>query len=195
MVRDELRYLGPIFTFYCLTAGMAQLSGYQYSDMVDLAEENLVIMARALEELSKRWPSAVGSLKHLMDVREKLTQRPQLSHFPEISFPNSTAQLFSDFGPDLCRMWHPIHRRLPQIPLAAPQELETAGILQGLRTPSNQALDLNMGATNATQQPIMHGHGSLGPSLEPTLLQPQEFLSPYGVGNWLMVDWDQAMGW
>jgi hypothetical protein len=65
MARDELRYLGPIFTFYCLTAGMAQLSCYRYSELVSLAEQNLNILARALEELSKRWPTAVGSLKHL----------------------------------------------------------------------------------------------------------------------------------
>jgi hypothetical protein len=65
MARDELRYLGPIFTFYCLTAGMAQLSGYRYSGIVDIAEENLAILGRALELLSTRWPSAVGSLKHL----------------------------------------------------------------------------------------------------------------------------------
>jgi hypothetical protein len=65
MARDELRYLGPIFTFYCLTAGMAQLSCYRYSGLVGIAEENLAIIGRALKELSKRWPSAVGSLKHL----------------------------------------------------------------------------------------------------------------------------------
>lgn len=65
MARDELCYLGPIFTFYCLTAGMAQLSCYRYSEIVGLAEQNLNVMARALEELSKRWPTAVGSLKHL----------------------------------------------------------------------------------------------------------------------------------
>ena len=65
MAHDELWYLGPIFTFYCLTAGMAQLSCYRYSELVSLAEQNLNILARALEELSKRWPTAVGSLKHL----------------------------------------------------------------------------------------------------------------------------------
>lgn len=65
LARDELRYLGPIFTFYCLSTGMAQLSCYRYSEMVNLAEENLAVMSRALQELSKRWHSAVGSLKHM----------------------------------------------------------------------------------------------------------------------------------
>ncbi|KAH7084841.1 hypothetical protein BKA63DRAFT_4090 [Paraphoma chrysanthemicola] len=195
MARDELRYLGPIFTFYCLTAGMAQLSCYRYSDMAHLAEENLDIMARALEELSKRWPTAIGSLKHLMDVREKLTQRPHIGQFSEANFPNTTAQFFSDFGPDLCRMWHPIHQRVPQVAPIAPRELEMAGILQGLRTPNNQPMDLDMATNAAMQQHMMNNNITAGASLEPTLLQPQEWFGPYGMGNWLTVDWDQALGW
>lgn len=192
--RDELRYLGPIFTFYCLTAGMAQLSCYRYSDLFDLAEENLAIMAGALEELSKRWPSAVGSLKHLMDVREKLTQRSHIAQLPEVCLPETTAQFFSDFGPDLCRMWHVIYQRLPPAPHMAQRELEMAGILQGLRTPNNPALEIDM-STNANAQQHLNSSMNVGPSLEPTLLQPQEFFGPYSVGNWLYLDWDQALGW
>ncbi|CAO2658577.1 Nn.00g063000.m01.CDS01 [Neocucurbitaria sp. VM-36] len=196
MARDELRYLGPIFTFYCLTAGMAQLSCYRYSEMVDLAEENLAIMARALKELSRRWPSAVGSLKHLMDVREKVTQRPHLGQFPDSNFPDSTVQFFADFGPNLCRMWHSVHQRLPQMTPIAPRELEMAGILQGLRTPNNQPLDMDLAANAAAQQQqMMNSQVTSGATLEPTLLQPQEWFEPCGVGNWLLVDWDQGMGW
>lgn len=213
MARDELRYLGPIYTFYCLTSGMTQLACYRYSGLVDLAEENLAIISRALQDLSKRWPSAVGSLKHLyvgwytrrwcianyhcrMDVREKVIQRPSLGHFPDISLPSTTLPFFSDFGPDLCRMWHPIYERVPQSTCIAPQELETAGILQGLRTPATQTLDLDMGANAAAQQMLNNHMNPNGVSLEPTLLQPQEWFGPYtGIGNWLMVDWDQGLGW
>jgi len=65
LARDELRYLGPIFTFYLLAAGMAQLSCYRYTGLWDAAAKDLDVMFRALDELSKRWPSAVGSLRHL----------------------------------------------------------------------------------------------------------------------------------
>ncbi|ORY05580.1 hypothetical protein BCR34DRAFT_44518 [Clohesyomyces aquaticus] len=197
MARDELRYLGPIFTFYCLTAGMAQLSCYRYTGLVDTAEENLAIMGRALEELSKRWPSAVGSLKHLMDVREKVLQRPSLGQFPDVNLPNTTLQFFTDFGPDLCRMWHPIHQRLPHNTTIAPRELETAGILQGLRTPAAPPLDLDLGSSSTAQHQMLGNQVASGAgSLEPTLLQPQEWFGPYGgIGNWLMVDWDQGIGW
>ncbi|KAF2185587.1 hypothetical protein K469DRAFT_778634 [Zopfia rhizophila CBS 207.26] len=197
MARDELRYLGPIFTFYCLTAGMAQLSCYRYTRLVDIAEENLGIIGKALQELSKRWPSAVGSLKHLMDVREKVTQRPPLGHFPDTSFPPSTQEFFSDFGPDLCRMWHPIHQRLPTATSIASRELETAGILQGLRIPATQPVELDMSVNSTAQQQMLaNQETSAGATVEPTLLQPQEWFGPYGgIGNWLLVDWDQGFGW
>jgi hypothetical protein len=194
MARDELRFLGPIFTFYCLTAGFTQLSSYRYSDMVHLAEENLNVMARALQELSTRWPTAIGSLKHLMDVREKVTQRPHIGQFAEVNYSNTTAQFFSDFGPDLCRMWHPIHQRIPQVAPVAPRELEMAGILQGLKTPNNHALELDMAANVAMQHHMMN-NVSTDVSLEPTLLQPQEWFGPYGVGSWLTGEWDHGLGW
>lgn len=195
MARDQLKYLGPIFTFYCLTAGMVLLSGYRYSEMIEAAEQNLAILGRALEELGQRWPSAVGSLKHLMDVREKIMQRPSHAKSTDINLPTTAAQVFSDFGPTLCRMWFPIHRRLAQAANVAAREVETAGILQGLRTPASQGIDLDIVAA-ATQQQILNGQMLPGAGLEPTLLQPQEWLAPYGgMGNWLMVDWDQSLGW
>ena len=132
-----------------------------------------------------------------MDVREKVMQRPPLGHFPDVNLPNTTLQFFSDFGPDLCRMWHPIHQRLPQNTFIATRDLETAGILQGLRTPGTQAIELDMNANAAAQQQMLGNQVTVGgATLEPTLLQPQEWFGPYGgIGNWLMVDWDQGFGW
>ncbi|KAK7179184.1 hypothetical protein DPSP01_012084 [Paraphaeosphaeria sporulosa] len=192
IARDQLQYLGPIFTFYCLTAGMAQLSCYRYTSLLRIAEDNLAILTRALEDLGKRWPTAVGSLKHLMDVREKVMQRPSLGASPDVNLPATTAQFFSDFGPELCSMWAPVHQRLPQNTNIAPRELETAGILQGLRTPTAQSIDLDI----AMQQQMLHSQTATGATLEPTMLQPQEWFGPYGgMANWLMVDWDQGLGW
>jgi hypothetical protein len=133
-----------------------------------------------------------------MDVREKVMQRPSLGHFPEVNLPNSTLQFFADFGPDLCRMWHPIHQSLSPSGPIAHREFETAEILQGLRPPLNQPLEMDFGTNTLAQQQFMGSHiGTAGPSFnEPTLLQPQEWLGLYGgIGNWLMVDWDQSLGW
>lgn len=64
--RDEIRFLGPIFTFYLLVCGVAQMSAAsQYAGLWHLAEQDLRVIFRAQEELAKRWPSAVGSLKSM----------------------------------------------------------------------------------------------------------------------------------
>ena len=119
-----------------------------------------------------------------MDVREKATRRPHLGRFPDVSLPATTAQFFSDFGPDLCRMWHPIHQRLPQAANFASRELETAGILQGLSTPNNHHLDFDVSADAAAQHLLNNQ------------ISPQEWFAPYAMGNWLMTDWDQGgLGW
>lgn len=71
-----------------------------------------------------------------------------------------------------------------------------AGILQGLRTPNNHHLDVDITGDVATQQHMMNGQITSEASLEPTLLQPQEWFGPYTMGNWLMTDWDQGgLGW
>jgi hypothetical protein len=130
-----------------------------------------------------------------MDVREKATQQQHLGQFPDISLPITTAQFFGDFGPDLCRMWHLIYQRLSQAANIAPRELEMAGILHGLRTPSNQPFDPDLATNSSTQQQMVYSQASAETSLEPTLLQPQEWFGPYSTGNWLMVDWEQNLGW
>jgi hypothetical protein len=67
--------------------------------------------------------------------------------------------------------------------------------LQGLRTPNNPAMELEMATNAAIQQQMMNSNIAAEASLEPTLLQPQEWFGPYGVGNWLTGDWDQGLGW
>ncbi|PVI00611.1 hypothetical protein DM02DRAFT_562703 [Periconia macrospinosa] len=207
MARDELKYLGPIFTFYCFAAGMSQLSSYRYTRLGPVAEKDLSVISKALEDLSKRWPTAVGSIKHLMDVRDKVTQRPSLGAFPEtLNITPSTAQFFTDFGPELCRMWSPIQAQLAATQhttgsnVRPPRELETAaGILHGLRTPAIPPVEMDGvdGGLQQQQAPASMGNGH-GVGIEPTLLQPQEWFVPHGaggLGNWLMIDWDQGFGW
>lgn len=70
-----------------------------------------------------------------------------------------------------------------------------AGILHGLRTPNNHHLDFDITHDVAAQH-MMNSQITTEASLEPTLLQPQEWFGPYAMGNWLMTDWDQGgLGW
>ncbi|KAF2417643.1 hypothetical protein EJ08DRAFT_703357 [Tothia fuscella] len=184
LARDELRYLGPIFTFYLLAAGVSLLSSYRYAGLWHLAEQDLQIIIQAQQELGKRWPSAVGSLKRMTDVRDKVTHCQRSTYFPENNLTPEQMQYFNSFGPDLCRSWDVLHVGGNNTLQPATRDLMTAGILQDLRTPGALYPD-------QTQDPagVLDGHG--GTPLDPSLLNGQITLDQYGgIGNWLFNDWE-----
>lgn len=105
IARDELRHLGPVFTFYALAAGLSQLSGYRYPSLAAAAEHNYETIQLSLQILAKRWESAIGASKALREAREAVARLPPL-RTPPAHVPADCPSFFSDFGPDLCNMWH-----------------------------------------------------------------------------------------
>jgi hypothetical protein len=103
--RDQLRYLGPVFTFYALAAGLVQLAAYRYESLQSIAEHEFNVVKVALEELGKRWGSADGALRGLTRARDAIRQQPRIPGRPP---PLSSAMtvFFTDFGPELCRLWN-----------------------------------------------------------------------------------------
>jgi hypothetical protein len=185
LARDELRYLGPIFTFYLLAAGVSLLSSYRYAGLWHLAEQDLNIIIRAQQELGKRWPSAIGSLKRITDVRDKVTQCQRSTYFPENNLTPEQLQLFEAFGPDLCRSWEVLHVSGSNSLQPAARDLMTAGILQDLRTP---------GGLYPEQGQEQH-NGNIDGQLDTALLDAQASLDQYGgIGNWLFNDWEMQGG-
>jgi hypothetical protein len=181
LARDELRYLGPIFTFYLLAAGVSLLSSYRYTGLWHLAEQDLQIIIKAQQELGKRWPSAIGSLKRMTDVKEKLTKCQRSTYFPENNLTPEQMHYFDGFGPDLCRTWDVLFVDESSSAQPATRDLMTAGILQDLRTP---------GVIYAESGEQSGGlEGQAGISLDAPLLDMS--LDQYGgIGNWLFSDWE-----
>jgi len=192
LARDEIRYLGPIFTFYLLVAGVAQLSCYKYAGLWHLAEQDLRIIFQSQEELAKRWPSAIGSLKNLSDVREAAGKRQRLNSFPENNLTEEQRHFYEPFGPHLCRQWDVLYDGT-DASQPATRDLMTAGILQDLRTPGSvfngggSTRDLNDTSALDTRDNIQLASAFLG---------NQEGFDQYGgIGNWLFNDWDGATMW
>ncbi|UNI17150.1 hypothetical protein JDV02_003526 [Purpureocillium takamizusanense] len=102
--RDQLRHLGPVFTFYALVTGLNQLTSFRYGSLQGTAEHEFNVVKVALEELGKRWGSAHGALRGLIRAKEAVQQQPRLSRQPPILSPEETV-FFTNFGPELCRMW------------------------------------------------------------------------------------------
>ena len=103
--RDQLRYLGPVFAFYALAAGLVQLTGFRYESLKEIADHEFNVTKVALEELGKRWGSAHGALRALTRAKETIQQRSRMPGQPPALSPES-AVFFSDFGPELCGMWN-----------------------------------------------------------------------------------------
>jgi Fungal specific transcription factor domain len=193
LARDELRFLGPIFTFYLLCSGTTLLSSYRYPGLWHLAEQDLQIIFKSQEELSKRWPSAVGSLKNLADVREKVTKGPRGSLFPENNLTVDQTQFFNSFGGDLCRAWDVLYHGTNNAQQPQTRDLMTAGILQDLRTPGSMYPDPAPEHAQPDTQTGMVTQPNL--SLDASILDTAGVvnLDTYGgIGNWLFNDWHNA---
>jgi hypothetical protein len=189
LVRDELRYLGPIFTFYLLAAGVCLLSSYRYAGLWHLAEQDLQIIIKSQEELGKRWPSAIGSLKRITDVRDKVTKSQRSTYFPENNLTPEQMQFFDVFGAVLCRSWDVLyHNSNTQQQPSAARDLLTAGILQDLRTPGGLYAE-------SPQEPGAAVDEASTIALGTQLLDGQVSMDQYGgIGNWLFNDWENGNG-
>ncbi|KAJ9606378.1 hypothetical protein H2200_009339 [Cladophialophora chaetospira] len=105
LARDEVRLLGPAFSFYLLAASIALLSCYKYADLWTLAQEDLKTLAQAQQEMKKKWPSALGSIGSF-DKMFKLTVATQTraKGMPESSLTPIQTVFFEDCDMTLCRM-------------------------------------------------------------------------------------------
>ncbi|KAJ6445118.1 Acyl-CoA dehydrogenase [Purpureocillium lavendulum] len=119
LCRDQLRYLGPVFTFYALVTGLDQLTGFRYNALQETAEHEFNVIKVALEELGKRWGSAHGALRGLLRAKEAIQQQPRLTGQPPRLSPEE-AVFFADFGPDFCKLWDVgFSTEADQVPAAA----------------------------------------------------------------------------
>ncbi|RFU72187.1 transcription factor, partial [Trichoderma arundinaceum] len=106
LARDEVRFLGPCFTFHLLAASIALLSCYKYSGLWKLAQEDLKTLAQSQEEMKKSWPSALGSIE-TFDRMYKLTMGTQkrVMGTAETTLTQNQANFFNDCDMSLCRMY------------------------------------------------------------------------------------------
>ncbi|KEF52387.1 uncharacterized protein A1O9_11628 [Exophiala aquamarina CBS 119918] len=198
--RDELRYLGPVFAFYALAAGLSQMSGYRYPGLESTADHEFRVISLSLQQLSDRWGSAVEAMRSLTAARDAGMRQPQLDTAPA-AIAADVLPFFADFGPDLCRQWHLLGMSTvdtsTHVAHAPPQE--TSGL-----TALERGSDMNMGTNpngnfdNGDFMALSHTPLSFGqqdPMLYPgveNLFPDQQFDYPWGdldpVGSWLLGD-------
>ncbi|CAI7592295.1 unnamed protein product [Penicillium discolor] len=107
LLRDELRYLGPVFAFYPLCAGLSLLSSCRYANLQSTAEHELTVMKLCLQKLSERWLSAVGPLRALNKLTEKIRELGPFEGSSPTLDPDA-ASFFEGFDTKLCKQWQTI---------------------------------------------------------------------------------------
>ncbi|OAX78986.1 hypothetical protein ACJ72_06702 [Emergomyces africanus] len=201
LARDEIRFLGPVFTFYLLASGVGLLSCYRYPHLWIKAEQDLRVIYNSQKELSTRWPSAIGSLNALRSMKEEASQTPAHEDTQVLgSLTPEQLTCFSGFGTDLCRLGEVI--LTPHIQdLLGPRGMDdgqysrsasdmmTAGILAELKTPISTpaALDGYLPLATVREHHQMHNVAG-GDTVDIT---DDILCGQYaGIGNWLLKDWD-----
>lgn len=147
----------------------------------------------SLQELSKQWASAVGSLRALKKVINEVLQQTNLEGtVPTVSL--ETAPFFEDFGPALCKQWSLV-------------AVQREGNELGEPISDHQALSANYPAASASFLPDLRGVAATNTS--PGILEsscPSQALDGWGPdlnllegswegsgfdwsGSWLLNDW------
>lgn len=121
LLRDELRYLGPVFAFYPLCAGLSLLSSCRYPQLQSTAEHELTVIKLSLQKLSERWLSAVGPLRALNKLTEKVREQGPCDS-PPPTLDLDTVSFFDGFDAKVCKQW----RLIGQSAEAASSGLGTA---------------------------------------------------------------------
>ncbi|OBT78877.1 hypothetical protein VF21_02799 [Pseudogymnoascus sp. 05NY08] len=179
LARDQVKFLSPVFTNFCLVAGIVLLSVRPFPDLWEAIQPDLEVMQKCLNELSKRWRSAIGASKALqkaIDIRK--------AHLPgegsSLTRPTSAQlALFEGVSFDLCRIW-PVYE--PQIALrgshnATQRNVDSQGNLGEVFTPISDQATIAMAdvgfATEGGEQDLLN-------------------LDFGGIGEWFMNDWDMT---
>lgn len=105
LARDEIQFLGPIFTFHLLAAGIGLLSSRNLPTLWENADRSLQTIFLSLEVLAKRWSSAKGSLRALKSIAEKQQSAARSEEPSALTLSSEHQPFFECFGPDLSWAW------------------------------------------------------------------------------------------
>jgi len=109
LARDQVRHLGPVYTFYLLVASIALLSCYKYEDIWLTAQEDLKIISHAQDEMKKKWPSAIGSIRSFDKMyNTTITTQTREKKLPQQSLDGTQCDLLSGVDAFGGAMWSAI---------------------------------------------------------------------------------------
>jgi hypothetical protein len=115
--RDEVKFLAPVFTIYCISSGFTLLTLYHHPHLWSVAQADMKIILQGLAELSKTWRSAIGGLKALQSA---IHAKERMVFVRPISTMNMRGEegdtFFRHFPDQLCRLRAPFDTRVTKSP-------------------------------------------------------------------------------
>ncbi|KAF9888480.1 hypothetical protein FE257_008587 [Aspergillus nanangensis] len=206
LARDEVQYLGSIFTFHLLAAGTGLLSSKRYPRVWERARKDLHIIYISLEELAKRWPSATGALRALksLEATHSTGMVAEESPMPSLTMATEYLPFFRLFGASLSWAWDEF-MSIPGVG-GTYQELSPHAPVAsgGVILPSIPAATTVEAPGTTGPPPHSHPHNSnssnpfLMPDLPRALVHEEAFHVQYeGMGGWLLdnYDWSGELPW
>ncbi|KIW25943.1 uncharacterized protein PV07_09077 [Cladophialophora immunda] len=169
LARDDIRYLGPTFTFHIFVASFPQLLCHKYPVLWQSAEQELKIMQLALHELRKTWPSAIGPQKIIQSFIDAVVHEPSSAAYPHPPMTADQTAFFEAFGPEFCRKWDLVSKASP------PPALDPAMEPMAERS-------VEMTVESMSPVPCLPDQGG-------RMVADSEAFDVDPAGNWLYQDW------
>lgn len=115
LARDEIKYLAPPFTIFCLICSMVLVSLRPFTRLWQAAQPDIWIFQQCLVELSKRWRSAIGASKALQNALDGNRNAGMSKPFKAWEWDQSSAyRYFEGCALELCRLWQPLHKEVEE---------------------------------------------------------------------------------
>jgi hypothetical protein len=115
--RDEVKFLAPVFTIYCISSGFTLLTLYRYPQLWSAAQADMNIILKSLSELSKHWRSAIGGLKAVQSaIQAKKRSGTVKQNLPLGLRIREWDAFFSYFPDHLCRLRAPYDAQIAEFP-------------------------------------------------------------------------------
>ncbi|KIW91466.1 uncharacterized protein Z519_07432 [Cladophialophora bantiana CBS 173.52] len=125
---EDISHLPVTSIFYLMVAALLQLSYQRFPSLATHRAEEIEIIRSSLNELKKRFPSAIGAERVVNQMMKHSTTLPETVQSTRIALTPEQEEFFSPFGPELCRKW----RLVFESPAAGPLERieDFAGVTQ-----------------------------------------------------------------
>ncbi|OAG39438.1 hypothetical protein AYO21_06266 [Fonsecaea monophora] len=132
---EDVSHLAVTSIFYLMVAALLQLSYQRFPSLATHRAEETEIIRSSLNELKKRFPSAIGAERVVNQMMKHSTTLPETAQSAQIFLSPDQEEFFAPFGPELCRKW----RLVVENPISAvpPPPLEGVEEFAGLNRSDN----------------------------------------------------------